>query len=240
MTKKIIFSLLLALASAGIQAKDYKAVMFGVMCDGVTDNTRSLQRAIDQIAAEGGGKLSLYVGRYLTGSIRLRDGVVLSLGEGTVLVASPSVYDQQTATGAPALIWADGAKGCAVTGKGILEGNARLTREDIERQTALGHVSGVETPVLVSLKGCTGARVEGLTLQDACGTLISVDGSKDTTLKGLTLRPGTAPAIALKGADGLTATGCYMDCEAGQAVSGQEGSQHVTLTDCMTPSGKKL
>ena len=40
--------------------------LFGIKSDGVTMNTRSIQRAIDYIAQQGGGRLVFTVGRYLT------------------------------------------------------------------------------------------------------------------------------------------------------------------------------
>lgn len=49
--------------------------MFGIKSDGVTLNTRSIQRAVDYISEQGGGRLIFYVGRYLTGSIELKSNV---------------------------------------------------------------------------------------------------------------------------------------------------------------------
>ena len=61
---------------AGLSAKDYQVAMFGIKSDGVTLNTRSIQRAVDYISEQGGGRLIFYVGRYLTGSItRARSSV---------------------------------------------------------------------------------------------------------------------------------------------------------------------
>lgn len=78
---------------AGLSAKDYQVAMFGIKSDGVTLNTRSIQRAVDYISEQGGGRLIFYVGRYLTGSIELKSNVTIRIEEGAVLVAVPSVYD---------------------------------------------------------------------------------------------------------------------------------------------------
>ena len=39
---------------AGLSAKDYQVAMFGIKSDGVTLNTRSIQRAVDYISEQGG------------------------------------------------------------------------------------------------------------------------------------------------------------------------------------------
>ena len=69
----------LMVSAMATSAKDYQMTLFGIKSDGVTMNTRSIQRAIDYIAQQGGGRLVFTVGRYLTGSIHLRSNVTLHL-----------------------------------------------------------------------------------------------------------------------------------------------------------------
>ena len=47
---------------AGLSAKDYQVAMFGIKSDGVTLNTRSIQRAVDYISEQGGGRLIFLCG----------------------------------------------------------------------------------------------------------------------------------------------------------------------------------
>lgn len=83
----------------------YKASMFGCKSNGVTLNTNSIQKAIDYIAAQGGGTLVFEVGRYLTGSIHLRQGVNIQLNEGAIWVGSSNRYDYDPGiNGQPALL----------------------------------------------------------------------------------------------------------------------------------------
>lgn len=65
---------------AGLSAKDYQVAMFGIKSDGVTLNTRSIQRAVDYISEQGGGRL-IFMGRYLTGSIELKSNVTIRIEE---------------------------------------------------------------------------------------------------------------------------------------------------------------
>ena len=62
------------------------ASRFGIKNDGRTDNTASIQRALDYIAAHGGGVLVFNVGRYLSSPLHLRAGVHIELKEGAILV----------------------------------------------------------------------------------------------------------------------------------------------------------
>ena len=62
------------------------ASRFGIKNDGRTDNTASIQHAIDYIASHGGGVLVFNVGRYLSGPLQMRAGVHIELKEGAILV----------------------------------------------------------------------------------------------------------------------------------------------------------
>ena len=56
--KKILLTVLVFFAGLACFAQtDQTATVWGVKSDGVTDNTGSIQRAIDYISAHGGGTL---------------------------------------------------------------------------------------------------------------------------------------------------------------------------------------
>ena len=72
MRKTTILTLTLSLlSSVQLWAKDYRVSDFGAVADGTTLNTRALQRAIDVIHEEGGGKLIFPLGRYVSGTLHL-------------------------------------------------------------------------------------------------------------------------------------------------------------------------
>lgn len=154
--KKILLSFVVLFAGLACWAQtDQTATVWGVRSDGSTDNTGSIQRAIDYISAHGGGTLHFYVGRYLTGAIQLKDNVTIHLAEAAVLVGSTNIYDYK---GAPALIWADGASNVAVTGKGVIEGRGVALKASLDAQKASGHLpADTPLPTLYSFKNCTNA-----------------------------------------------------------------------------------
>ena len=62
---------------------------FHPVADGETPDTAVLQRAMDQIAAAGGGRLTLPAGRYRSGCLNLPSDFELHLEAGAVLIAVP-------------------------------------------------------------------------------------------------------------------------------------------------------
>lgn len=177
--KKTILLILSALISLQSFATDYMATVWGVKSDGTTDNTASIQRAIDHISANGGGTLTFYVGRYLSGAIQLKDNVTLRFAEGAVLVASTNIYAYK---GAPALIWAKDCKNVAVIGKGVLEGRSAALEAQIADQKAKGYVTEVTVPALISLENCSASKVEEIKLYDSAASEALVK-SGDVTVK---------------------------------------------------------
>lgn len=109
----------------------YKASMFGCKSNGTTLNTNSIQKAIDYISERGGGTLVFEVGRYLTGSVRLREGVNIQLNEGAIWVGSPNRYDyDKGVVGEPALLIAPAEGSMQFCGLGRIVFDSRFLKWD--------------------------------------------------------------------------------------------------------------
>ena len=109
----------------------------GAVGDGVADDTAAIQRTIDRVAAAGGGTVELPAGRYVSGSLYLRDNIDFHLAEGAMLVASTNrlVYNAwdvcpQNTTNAVEASWGAhlilciGRKNVTVRGPGTICGNS--------------------------------------------------------------------------------------------------------------------
>ena len=134
MRKSIITAILLLISLQGFaQDKVYKASFFGIRSNGITDNTTSIQNAIDFIASKGGGTLEFSVGRYITGAIELKSGVDIMLREGAVIVGSDNIYAYR---GHKGIFWGEGVKDVTIYGKGVIDGRGPallfFTREQIK------------------------------------------------------------------------------------------------------------
>lgn len=114
------------------------ASTFGIKSNSSTLNTRAIQYAIDFIAERGGGTLCFQVGRYLTGTIHMRDNVNIELGSGAILVASDNPLDYDPEGKILPLIEAKSVSNCKIYGIGVIEGNGSRLNENLISLTAKG------------------------------------------------------------------------------------------------------
>lgn len=137
MKRFIVSAILCLLALQAFGQQEHKATVWGVKSDGITDNTGSIQRAVDFISEHGGGTLVFYVGRYVTGAIELKSNVTIRLEEAAVLVGTTNIYGYK---GAPALLWAKDAQNAVLTGKGVVECRHAALQKCIDGQKAKGYI----------------------------------------------------------------------------------------------------
>jgi len=109
----------------------YNILDFGAISDGITNNTEAFTKAISRCSQEGGGKVLVPSGRFLTGPIKLEDNVNLHLEKDSEILFSKNLEDYplvhtsfegtELMNFSP-LIYAYRKKDIAITGKGILNG----------------------------------------------------------------------------------------------------------------------
>ena len=109
----------------------YNITNFGAKPDGKTLATESFKKAIEECNKNGGGKVIVPYGKFLTGAIHLLDNVNLHLEDGAEIIFSTNPNDfpivhtsfegLELMNYSP-LIYAYNKKNIAITGKGILNG----------------------------------------------------------------------------------------------------------------------
>ena len=119
----ISLSLTAMLLSLTAGARDWLATDFGAKADGTTLNTSALQAAIDYISSQGGGRLILSGGDFLSGSLYLKSGVDLHISAGSRLLGSPNPWDyvRDPIARWTALLLAVGQHDIALTGSGDID-----------------------------------------------------------------------------------------------------------------------
>ena len=144
-----------AMVSFSPKPKIYDIKNFGAKGDGITINTKAIQKAIDKCSKNGGGIVLLREGIFSSGTILLKDNVTLQIDENAKLMGSANPQDYQSidtfidATGqerGTCLIGAIGAKNIGISGTGSIDGNgaAFLAKNLAIKKKALG-ISGEDT-----------------------------------------------------------------------------------------------
>lgn len=110
--------------------RTFRVERYGAKGDGTTLNTRAIQAAVDACSAKGGGVVLFSKGDYLTGTIRLKSGVMLEVAEGARILGStdindyPEMVEQMKSIMSEyyvfrqSLIYAEGAQRVGIRGKG--------------------------------------------------------------------------------------------------------------------------
>ncbi|MFO7852842.1 MAG: glycoside hydrolase family 28 protein [Bacteroidota bacterium] len=173
--KALLF--LLIITTVNLQSQDYKASLFGIESNGTTLNTTSIQKAIDYIHENGGGRLVFYVGRYLTGTIHLKSNVTIHLEEGAILVGSDNPFDYERIGSWMALIFAHDQENIGISGKGVIDGRGYLVANNILSMVHKGIIKdpsgllwdrpreGIR-PQNIYFKGCRNVHIQGIMLKD--------------------------------------------------------------------------
>jgi len=136
---------------------------FGAKGDGDTRDTAAIQSAIDACSRGGGGLVLFPSGRFLSGTIVLRDHVTLHLSAAATLLGST---DQSDYPAKPfpardldiggfdvwALVYADGANNIGIEGLGTIDGSGKAF-PPLKKNPSLDVASGPR-PRAIFLKNC--------------------------------------------------------------------------------------
>lgn len=171
---KLIITVLALAINTGLYAADFNIKDYGATGDGITLNTLAIQKAIDACTKSGGGKVIFPEGRFLSGTIVLKNNVTLQLLKGAVLLGSTDVNDYQnldpfteglgTSVGW-ALVVAVDAKNIGIEGEGIIDGqgSAVKAKQILTDMRPEGQRWG-RRPFLLSVVRCDGVKLDGVTL----------------------------------------------------------------------------
>lgn len=152
----------------------------GAVGNGVVLNTKTVQSAIDQLAAGGGGTLVIPRGVFLCSSIFLKPGVNLHLEEGAVLKGSTNAADYPKMRTRieghfeeaflPGLVNADKCDNLRITGSGTIDGSGAPYWKEFWRGLAADKNFknlDVLRPRLALIENSDGARISGVTFKDS-------------------------------------------------------------------------
>ena len=177
--------------------RDYLITDFGAINDSTIDSRQSILDAINKCNQDGGGRVIIPKGNWLTkGPIHLKSNVHLYLSEGARLEFGTTISDYlpvvltrfegtELFSYSP-FIYAYQATNVAITGKGVIDGNARRSfvpwkHKQAENKAILRQMGNDGVPVnervmgegyyirpsMLQPYGCKNVLIEGITLVDS-------------------------------------------------------------------------
>jgi polygalacturonase len=227
----------------------------GAQGDGQTLDTPAVQSAIDACAERGGGTVYFPAGQYLTGSLFLRNNIMLHLDAGAVILGSENPEDypivhsrwegKHQDTYAP-LIAGQNLNNISVAGRGTIDGQGASWWK-AKKEKTLAH----PRPRLISFSDCSNVLVEGITALNSPSWTINPVHCQNVNIRGVTIiNPADSPNT-----DGINPDSCRLvrisDCYVSvgdDCITIKSGTEHehpdryapcrdITITNCTLERG---
>lgn len=236
--------------------------LFGAKGDGKSIDTEAIQSAIDKCHAEGGGKVYLHSGHFISGTVYLKSNVTLEIENGAVLKASnklddfpvmPSKYPSYTGEMVTnkSLIYAEDAKNIVVCGSGTIDGNG-----DFWVDGPYGSPSFSIRPRIVHFRNCENVRVRDVTLHNSASWVQSYQSCRDLVIDGITVdsrenkdiekerwatsRGRNTDGLDLVDCQQVRISNCLIDSDDDaiclKSFSHDEACRDITITNCVISS----
>lgn len=171
-------------------SKVFNVMDFGAKADGITLDTKAIQKAADAAYANGGGVVVIPAGNYLSGALFFRNGVDLNIQEGAVLTSVvddihfpqiPTRFEGIERYWRSAFLNFDNSRGVHVWGGGKIDGQGQ---EWSKHKNKDGHWG---RPRMICFTNCPGGKIEGLTMVDHASWCLHVLYTDGFTIDNLNI-----------------------------------------------------
>lgn len=213
----------------------YNVIDFGAKNDGATINTQAIQSAIDICSKNGGGTVIFNEGKYLTGSLFIKEGVQLSISKNVEIIGSQNISDyteiDTRVAGVEmkwpaALINVIGINNAAISGEGTINGNGKVFWDSYWELRKVYSPNGLrwivdydcKRPRTLLVANSKNVTIKGLTMQQAGFWTIHILYSSYITVDGVIIRNnigGHGPStdgIDIDSSEKILIKNCDIDC----------------------------
>lgn len=227
----------------------------GAQGDGQTLDTQAIQSTINACAEWGGGTVYFPAGRYVTGSLFLRNHTSLYLDAGAVILGSEDPQDYPIIhsrwegvhqdTHAP-LIGGEHLQNITLTGRGTIDGRGAVWWKAKDENTLI-----YPRPRLISFSDCSNVLIEGITAVNSPSWTINPVHCQNVNIHAVSIiNPADSPNT-----DGIDPDSCRLvrisDCYISvgdDCITIKSGTEHedpdrytpcrdITITNCTLERG---
>ena len=172
--------------------KKYNVSDYGLVADGKTLVTASLQKLVDKVCAEGGGEIVFEKGDFVLSTVYLKSGVKVRIEKGAKILGALSFYDFDPEEKYDYQLYQDSshsnfncsmfvAKDCndiAITGDGVIDMRSVWDEDDVRQIKHRG-------PKCITLKSCNGVEISGITILNATDLAVYFTDCDNVDIHGL-------------------------------------------------------
>ena len=240
--------------------KYYSVENYGALADGVTNDAKAIQSAIDDAEKNGGGTVVLESGKtYYSSSIVMKRNVELHLQKGSRLKATSNIDEYfrpcnfindktntligNPVTGKPSFCFIYGfeADGCSITGEGTIDANGHAFVERMDKYYVTGNF--YPRPTVIYIEKSNHISFEKITIVDAPFWTLHPAGCNDVLISQIRilndLDVANSDGIDPDHSSNVRILGCHIECaddciclKTSKGNSEYGACENIIISDC--------
>lgn len=235
-------------------ARVYNIVQYGAKPDGKTCNTIAIQQAINDCHKNGGGRIVIPAGDFVTGTIRLYSNMNIYLAPGSTLSGSEEdkdyLYQKDFGFSGPGagiktgIIVASNEQNISITGFGTINGNGThfMYMDSLQQGSNLNAKYTRQGPDYMNPKyGAKDGPVQWKgSYEERPGVMVIFSGCKNILLSNIKFEESPNWTVAFINSSGIKISGITI--ENNMDIPNSDGidlydSKNITISDCVIQAG---
>jgi len=219
----LLFMLFAFIACKNSNDNTYLITNFGAKGDSLTLNTKAIQSAIDEAYENGGGRVIVpSPGKFISGTIRLKDNITFEIQAGASLIGSDTISDYipyqwenfNKDVTPYHLIIAKDANNVTLEGRGTINGRGWHFWEYTDVQPRWMNNRVDRPSPMVSFENCTNAKIRDVFLTNSAGWTVHLLHCNHVEVNGIrivnNLFGPNNDGIDINGSTNIIISNCYI------------------------------